>query len=224
MAKISAAVGIRSPNRPKDVRAVQRLLNNHLARIGRRVPLDVDGLVGRETISAIVDFQAAVVGMVTPDGIVSPGMKTIGELARKKLHLIQLPAGTKGAYSYVSSKNQFGTRKTIQSIKKVAGLVFDTSAATIGIGHISREEGGKFPPHKSHQRGVEVDIRPVRQDGKRLPIAIESQEYSKKLTRVVVETLVEDGNVERILFNDTNIKDVKFWPGHHDHLHVRFKK
>ncbi len=84
-ATISASVGknINSghlgKNKPDDTLTVQKLLNTASARIKvPKNPIAEDGLFGRETHAAILNFQLARFGW--HDGIVDPGLNTITEL------------------------------------------------------------------------------------------------------------------------------------------------
>ena len=77
-------------------------------------------------------------------------------------------------------------------------------------------------PHGSHRRGVDVDIRPLRADGQRLPVTITDPNYSRDRTKLLVEALQAQSNLHLILFNDTKVQGVRFYEGHHNHLHVRF--
>ena len=75
---ISAAVGAAAPNRMRDVKTIQVLLN-----FNRTVPLrqlSVDGVAGRATFDAIHDFQARVLKMANADGRVEPGAATLKAL------------------------------------------------------------------------------------------------------------------------------------------------
>lgn len=74
--KISASVGKGGVNHRQDVREVQRLLNAKIDQLTPLRALAVDGLVGRNTINAIMEFQRRVVGFHNPDGRVDPGGKT----------------------------------------------------------------------------------------------------------------------------------------------------
>jgi hypothetical protein len=69
-----------------------------------------------------------------------------------------------------------------------------------------------------------VDIRPLRTDGARQRVTISEAAYSRENTRKVVEELHKDTNLDYIFFNDDDIEGVREWPGHADHLHVRFKE
>src|SRR5271170_1684748 len=57
MQRITRAVGPGQPNRAEDVLLVQALLNQYKDELGMAAPLDVDGLFGPRTASAILEFQ-----------------------------------------------------------------------------------------------------------------------------------------------------------------------
>lgn len=79
---ISGPVGQGSTNQPPDVRIVQRLLNDYLAKEGQ-TQLKVDGLVGPKTLGAITAFQKRSVGIA--DGRVDPMGPTINALFNRHL-------------------------------------------------------------------------------------------------------------------------------------------
>lgn len=99
---------------------------------------------------------------------------------------------------------------------------------------LSIEIGGKFGPHGTHHNGKYVDIRLIRKDGGLGDTNIYHDTYDKVKTKELVRLLIEDPNVEKILFNDVDIirefvnngNGVKImkYPGHDDHLHVQFKR
>jgi murein endopeptidase len=122
------------------------------------------------------------------------------------------------------SQSLFGTPKTIASLQVIAGKVARNLGANVGIVDISYEHGGAHPDHKSHRRGVDVDIRPLRKDKKNEPVSISDSGYSRDLTKAMVAYLREDPNVLFILFNDTQIQGVRTAAGHDNHLHIRFKE
>lgn len=90
----------------------------------------------------------------------------------------------------------------------------------IGIGNISLANGTSFPPHRSHKSGLEVDIRPFRKDGKRLPVRYTDAQYDREATRKLVLLMWQTSMVKRVGFNDLSISRVQRLPGHDDHLHV----
>jgi peptidoglycan hydrolase-like protein with peptidoglycan-binding domain len=94
------SVGQGGSNKVTDVRVVQRLLNDWLAKAGQ-TQLKVDGLVGPKTIGAITSFQKA--NSATTDGRVDVGGKTINALFNQ--HLSRLLS----AIDLSSVKNYIGT-------------------------------------------------------------------------------------------------------------------
>jgi hypothetical protein len=94
----------------------------------------------------------------------------------------------------------------------------------LGFGDLSLRCGGALPPHGTHRRGLEVDIRPLRADGREAPVAYNDPAYSRPLTQELVNRLLANRRlrVQYVFFNDPSIAGVRNWPGHHGHLHVRF--
>lgn len=140
---------------------------------------------------------------------------------------VQLPTSGQGFYSYSANKNkQFGLAKTIKAIQAIGAKWFSTHSAgpLIGIGNISLNGGGLMRPHKSHQRGLDVDIRLLRTDGAKVGITFRDASYSRQRTQDLVNVIRANGilSVNLILFNDPHVTGVQPAPGHDDHLHVRF--
>lgn len=90
----------------------------------------------------------------------------------------------------------------------------------IGIGNISLSAGKAFPPHRSHRTGLEVDIRPIRKDGKSAPVRYSEAQYDRDATRKLIEAVWQTGMVRRVAFNDISIPRVQRMIGHDDHLHI----
>ncbi|XXT21218.1 penicillin-insensitive murein endopeptidase [Sorangium sp. So ce429] len=226
MYRLGGSVGVGGRNAHDDVLLVQKMLNKnaHLApEIGR---LPEDGIMAEATERAIVAFQRRIVRLASPDGRVDPHGRTWRTLLGEQPHaatvaLVQLSAEGDNLYLYVPKDRGWGTPATIQSIRSLAAAMAP-HGIEIAVGDISFAQGGKMPPHGSHTRGVDVDIRPQREDGQRAPVTITDPQYSRGRTRLVVEALRADPNLKSILFNDEEIEGVKPYPGHHNHLHVRF--
>lgn len=90
-----------------------------------------------------------------------------------------------------------------------------------GVGNISLAGGGRFKQHGTHQDGLQVDVRAVRIDGRRLPVKYQQREYDKEATAKLIGLFFTHPSVKAILFNDTdNIPGVRPWVGHDDHFHV----
>ena len=83
--KISSSVGKGGKNKPEDTKVVQELLNDFAKMCGFK-KLDVDGLVGPKTITAIVEFQKVAVGMAKPDSRIDssgPSFSTLSKGPKK---------------------------------------------------------------------------------------------------------------------------------------------
>jgi len=220
--RISASVGKGGLNREADVLIVQALLNRAGAGIKE------DGDCGRGTISAIDDYQHN--WSRHPDGRVDPGglaWKRLleGKLKVKRQGYLLLPqASGNGYYPYSPMTRQYGSHDTVQSLVAVCRKFNEKYPdLKVGVGDMSFVDGTVMSPHKTHRNGRNADIRPVRTDGKMLPVTIDDDAYSRERTKVLVELLRADTNLKSILFNDTEITGVTRWDGHDNHLHVSMK-
>lgn len=219
------------------LRWVQRSLNRIL---GTRIV--EDGVGGRRTRSAIRSFQQrygltvdGTVGPRTERALIAAGAsplpstepitKNSASSARADVNT-PLPTSGPGYYSYGSTSRQFGLSQTIQALQVIgaAWQQANPQGPRLGIGDISLKGGGLMSPHKSHQKGVDVDIRPVRNDGREASVNYQSPSYSRALTQELVNLIRSNGvlPVRYIFFNDSVVSEVTPWPGHNDHLHVRF--
>lgn len=137
-----------------------------------------------------------------------------------------MPRSGPGHYSYQPAKRQYGLVQTIEALKTIgrAWSLIYPGGPRIAIGDLSKKGGGHFPPHKSHQKGLDADIKPVRGDGKEGPTTFKEPSYSRAMTQRLVELIHANGvlKVQVIYFNDPDVKGVRKWPGHNDHLHIRF--
>lgn len=230
--RISATVGAGGTNTPADVRTVQDLLNR-----AADAGLAVDGVCGPATRDAITTYQAGF--LRSPDGRVDPGGQTLRRLASQAqehtgpprsdpaaaagptdgLRLTQFPGKGLGFYSYEPSERQFCTDEMLRLLTDTAATLH-RAGLEIGVGDISFEQGGRMPPHSTHQSGRNADLRPLRADNARAPVSIGDPQYSRDSTRVLVETLLAHSSVRRILFNDGEIAGVRYYSGHHNHMHV----
>jgi hypothetical protein len=79
-------------------------------------------------------------------------------------------------------------------------------------------------PHVSHDKGKDADIRLMRNDGQEKGTEYTSSTYSQSLTQELVDLIRANpiARVQYIFFNDPGVTGVKYWKGHHNHLHVRF--
>jgi Putative peptidoglycan binding domain/Penicillin-insensitive murein endopeptidase len=244
---ISYSVGVGGNNRRDDVQAVQDLLNDRGG-----ASLNPDGICGPATVAAIRKYQSTFMGR--PDGRVEPNGATIRRLSgggsasapggsaagapaggspasapavSASSRFEQLPqSNARGYYSYSTPAKQYGTSKLVGVLKDV-GVALASEQLEMGVGDLSLSEGGDLPPHKTHRDGNHVDLRPIRSDRKRLPVAISDPIYDAKPTLRLVELLAARSEVRSILFNDSTMKGVggkvQPWAGHDNHLHVRMQ-
>ena len=122
---------------------------------------------------------------------------------------------------------QFGQQSTIDAAIRVAGAWDEIhSQHPFSIGQISKKGGGPFPPHKSHRLGLDVDVRPMRTDGKNEPVTIADPEYDRALTTALINLWWEKAPVQNLFFNDPTVIAAglsRFVNGHHNHFHARLR-
>jgi peptidoglycan hydrolase-like protein with peptidoglycan-binding domain len=214
-------------------------------------PLTVDGIFGANTLAAVNAFKDAnipawnqganrgVVGPSTFEFMFSGNAKKASNDInpsptpppnKSNIGFVQLPQSGTGYIAYSSADKRWGTPETIASVQSLGNNWAQKNHGTLSIGNISLQEGGSMPPHRSHQLGVDVDIRPIRNDGKAQPLNIQTSpnDYSQDWTRTLIREILATGNVDFILFNDSvligEFREVRYSSGHYDHLHVRYKR
>jgi murein endopeptidase len=135
-----------------------------------------------------------------------------------------LPASGAGYYCYGPADHRYGQAHVVAAITAFASRwAEDHPDWTFGIGDLSRRGGGDTPRHSSHENGLNIDVRPLRGDGLHQPVIITERAYSRERTRALVEGFLAIPEMDRILFNDRAIRRVRWWEGHHNHLHLIFK-
>lgn len=219
---LTSSVGRRATNDPGDVQTVQQLLN--VAGAG----IKEDSSCGRSTISAIEDYERN--WTKRPDGRVDPGGKTWARLLEAKLKVLRqgyvlLPqVSGNGYYPYSANERQYGTAASVRTLVHVCQTFAQQfPGLKVGVGDMSFANGAVMSPHKTHRNGRNADIRPIRTDGKAMPVTISDAEYSRERTKALVELLQSEANLKSILFNDAKIVGVTHWDGHDNHLHVSMK-
>ena len=125
------------------------------------------------------------------------------------------------------SNTHFGQASTIAAALAVATAWNAThSTLPLSIGQISHKGGGPFPPHKSHQLGIDVDVRPLRRDGANAPVTISESQYDRAMTTGAIELCWDKAPVQAVFFNDPEVIKLglsRFVNGHHNHFHVRLR-
>lgn len=143
---------------------------------------------------------------------------------------VQLPESGTGFVTNNRCDNgacQFGQESTIDAAEAV-GVAWNGLHADqpFSVGQISKKGGGPFPPHKSHQLGVDVDVRPMRLDGTNEPVTITDPEFDRALTTALISLWWQKAPVQNVFFNDPTVIAAglsQFVNGHHNHFHVRLR-
>ncbi len=128
----------------------------------------------------------------------------------------------------------YGRPETIQALKRIGHMwrTLAEKSPPIGIGDISLRRGKGGHPivvggrHQVwHRTGLEVDILPVRGDGRPGKVNRHDPAYSRRLTQRLVDIIRSNGvlRVRQVLFNDPEIRGVRAYPYHDDHVHVHFE-
>ncbi len=105
----------------------------------------------------------------------------------------------------------------------------------IGVLDLSVRGGGPFPPHASHQNGLDMDVRYVRSDRAEAPLNLATADSVNFDLIGSLELMAcfarQDSSVERIFVDPTLMGRFEDWTGgrisgvsgHHHHFHVRVR-
>ncbi len=147
----------------------------------------------------------------------------------------------------------YGTEETIAGLIRCITLVNQRFPNTpkVVIGSISKEAGGHFPPHKSHQSGRDADVGFYYNAGFPIAKPANRENLDVERTWALVRTFIVETDVDMILI-DTKVQRllemhalrrgedpvwlksvfhgtgqaysslIKHAPGHTAHMHVRF--
>jgi peptidoglycan hydrolase-like protein with peptidoglycan-binding domain len=123
--------------------------------------------------------------------------------------------------------DQFGRAATIRHIQELGELWFAKHPSRpIAIGDVSRKGGGPFPPHATHKDGLDVDMRPLTNNGVNEPTNTGAANFSHEQTRELILLVKNNFDIEVVFFNDPlTIKEglTRHAKGHENHVHVRFR-
>ncbi len=147
---------------------------------------------------------------------------------------LNLPDSGSGYRHYLGTDrvdtDDWGTL-TILGCVEAVGREMARQGVDIGVGDLSLREGGAFPPHVSHQNGLDADLRYVRRDRQHRPLDLRFQpdEYDLEATQAVFETFfrlcdvqVIFVDIDRIGFVVSGQEDrLVHVSGHANHYHVR---
>lgn len=145
---------------------------------------------------------------------------------RSRAGFIQLANSGPGFYGYYAASKRWGLPALVYGIERAARRfkAANPSAPRLGVGDISLMNGGDISGHASHERGVDADFRPIRNDRREGRTTRFQSTYSRTLTNRVIQLLRSELRVHLIFFNDLNIRGVQRWPNHDNHFHVRIRR
>ena len=117
---------------------------------------------------------------------------------------------------------------------EAVGRALAPANLSMGVGDLSLRNGGAFPPHSSHQNGLDVDLRYVRRDRRQVPLDLRFQpdEYDVDATKKVFRAFFDSCDVD-VIFVDIDRIDFTIEGqeqrlvhvnGHSNHFHVRLKE
>ena len=236
---LSAAVGLNAANNAPDVRKVKK----RLIELGFNW-LQADAVMGPETISTIMLFQASKNGLnvVTDprnDGRIDPGGGTHLWLQASNAPVWQLmPAGSKAAgfindeLADASDNHDFGTSWLANVLREI-GLIYKSdyhnthpTAAVLRINDISKPRGGHTPQHATHQSGMCCDLKLPKLNGQAGGITFHDLQYDQLTARAMLEAMRRHPQTTRIFFNDPALVAeglCQAISGHNNHIHFEIK-
>ena len=94
----------------------------------------------------------------------------------------------------------------------------------IGIGDLSLRGGGPFTPHKSHQNGLDVDVRYVGVNEGPINFNVSRIRYDQNRTQELIDIFCETGALAIYVDQRANLSSpcIIEQSGHHHHFHVRY--
>jgi peptidoglycan hydrolase-like protein with peptidoglycan-binding domain len=202
------------------VKVVQRELNDK-----RRAGLTVNGLFGTATRNAVLAFQRHM-GM-TPHGNV--GLVTWRNLIWHYDYPSFSAARNLCDYSVGNGKANWATGAAIGQLEAAATAFAAKGHGRVSVGDAGYEHGGNIPLHQTHERGLDIDVRPIRDNenqcqwGTNWHFASYDRAATRQLIDIIRATAL--GHVKLIYFNDpVLIREGRttWFAGHDDHLHIRY--
>lgn len=141
-----------------------------------------------------------------------------------------LPQAPEGAGYYVYGTPGEGAGQFAHSLMMSLLLFVEREWAAMdsrkfGIGNISLAGGEAYAKHRSHKKGLEVDVRPVRKDGKRTAVYWHwADQYDREATENLIALFRAFPGVGKVYFNDPDLRHLVLPLINHDnHFHVELK-
>ena len=144
---------------------------------------------------------------MSPQAPMDSGYYVYGNLHKK-------PA--KGAYQYAHPT-------MMTSILTVALEWQAMDTRRFGVGDISLAGGIPTPDHGGHKSGLNVDIRPLRKDGREEPVTWRDPQYDQVATHALINLFYIFAPVVTVIFNDPGIPFLSRAKRHDDHFHLNLR-
>lgn len=143
-----------------------------------------------------------------------------------------LPQAPEGAGYYVYGKHdgrasngayQYAHPSMMTAILRIEREWQAMEKRKFGIGDISLAGGPAHKDHKTHKSGLEVDVRPLRKDGRQEPVRWSEREYDRDATAKLIGLFRIYSSADLIYFNDPDIPFVRVRVKHDNHFHVTLR-
>ena len=201
-------------------RALQRLLNDK-----RKAGLTVSGTYGTGTRDAVAAFQRHMTST-------SSGSMDAFTWRRLLWHFEPPVWGSTSGlcdYSVGNGPANWGTGAAIGQLRTAAKRIYDAGRGRVAVGDIGLEHGGDIPGHNTHEQGLDVDVRPMRDARNQCTNGTDYRfaSYNRTATRALIREIraAAPGHVKVIYFNDPVLIGEGLttrFAGHDNHLHVRY--
>lgn len=209
-----------SGDRGQAVRAAQRLLRDKL-----KPALAVTGRFDSATRQAVRSFQKQLALRVTGRVDRATWRNLAWHFQRPDFEPASLCDYSPG---YGAEAN-WGTAAAVAQTEEAARRFFELEGSGVAVGNIGLRFGGDIEGHLTHEWGLDVDLRPIRQDQGQCSAGTDWRlsSYDQAATRELVEAIraAAPGHVKLIWFNDPVLLDgglTEYREGHDNHLHVRY--
>lgn len=134
---------------------------------------------------------------------------------------VQLPERPE-LYTRANPDSVWGTPTMAATLQQVAQeLAWQLpDADPIYIGDISQRRGGYFDGHKSHRGGVDADVGLFVDNGQQLQrfVDVYPNDFDAHANWVMIRSLLETGNVERIYLDESLIRVLRRYVAAHEGL------
>ena len=198
------------------VKALQRELVQK-----RRAVVPLDGVYGAATTTAVKAFQAHM-------GLPQTGIADAATWRALVWHYEEPRFSASSLCDYDPPANaNWGTAEMIATLDAAGRAMVAAGYGRVAVGDVSYEHGGDHPEHRSHEVGLDADIRMMRKANDQCSIGSNWRlaSYDRTATRALVKAIraATPGHVKWIFFNDPVLISeglTTHLDGHDDHLHI----